>query len=196
MSPVIRIALFLIFCCASINNAAEAPQASGPEAKPSPASKPIPLIEIASKAQAALESLREIESGLFADQTTTSVTDGLSHLTAEIEAEIGDDTQLLSSNPSLNMLYGLKVSWQSFRDKLSVWDNDLTRSGISLEEELTRLEEQSKVWQLTLQSVQKGGTTPEILQRVKDVTDSSERTQQAVTSRRAQVLSLQSRISD
>jgi small-conductance mechanosensitive channel len=196
MRPVIRIALFLMFCCASSSHAAEARQAAGPEAKPSPASRPIPLIEIASKAQAALESLREIESGLFADQTTTSVTDGLSHLTAEIEAEIGDDTQLLSSNPSLNMLYPLKVSWQSFGDKLSAWNNELTRSGISLDEELTRLEEQNKVWQLTLQSVQQGGTAPEILQRVKDVTDSIERTQRAVTSRRAQVLSLQGRISD
>jgi len=196
MNRVIRIALFLTFCCASSSDAAEAQQASGPEAKPSPASKPISLLEIASKAQAALESLREIGSGLSADQTTTSLTDGLSHLTPEIEAEIGDDTQLLSSNPSLNMLYPLKVSWQSFGDKLSVWDNELTRSGISLEEELTRLEEQNKVWQLTLQSVQQGGTTPEILQRVKDVTDSIERTQQAVTSRRAEVLSLQGRISD
>jgi potassium-dependent mechanosensitive channel len=196
MRPVIRIALFLMFCCASSSHAAEAQQAAGPEAKPSPASRPISLIEIASKAQAALESLREIESGLFADQTTTSVTDGLSHLTAEIEAEIGDDTQLLSSNPSLNMLYPLKVSWQSFGDKLSAWNNELTRSGISLDEELTRLEEQNKVWQLTLQSVQQGGTAPEILQRVKDVTDSIERTQRVVTSRRAQVLSLQGRISD
>jgi len=136
MSPVIRIALFLIFCCASINNAAEAPQASGPEAKPSPASRPIPLIEIASKAQAALESLREIESGSSADQTTTSIADDLSHLTPAIEAEIGDDTELLSSNPSLQMLYPLKVSWQSFDDKLSALNNELTRSGISLDEQL------------------------------------------------------------
>jgi len=196
MRPVIRIALFLMFCCASSSHAAEAQQAAGPEAKPSPASRPIPLIEIASKAQAALESLREIESGLSAEQTTRSVDDGLSHLTAEIEAEIGDDTQLLSSNPSLNMLYPLKVSWQSFGDKLSAWNNELTRSGISLDEELARLEEQNKVWQLTLQSVQQGGTAPEILQRVKDVTDSIERTRQAVTSRRAQVLSLQDRTFD
>src|SRR5262249_29898225 len=138
MSPVIRIALLLIFCCASSSNAAEAQQASGPEAKPTPASKPIPLIEIASKAQAALQSLREIESSLSADQTAISVADGLSHLTAEIEAEIGDDTQLLSSSPSLQMLYPLKVSWQSFGDKLSAWNNELSRSGISLDEELAR----------------------------------------------------------
>jgi potassium-dependent mechanosensitive channel len=186
-------ALFLTFCSACGRNAAEAQQASKPEVKPSPTSTPIPLIEIASKAQAALESFREIESGLSADQTTTSVADGLSHLTAEIEDEIGDDTQLLSSSPSLQMLYPLKVSWQSFGDKLSAWNNELTRSGISLDEELARLDEQNKVWRLTLQSVQQGGATPEILQPIKDVIDSVEGTQKAVAPRRAQVLTLQNR---
>src|ERR1700751_318453 len=193
MSRVIRMALFLTFCSACGRNAAEAQQASKPEAKTSPTSTPIPLIEIASKAQAALESFREIESGLSADQTTTSVADGLSHLTAEIEDEIGDDTQLLSSSPSLQMLYPLKVSWQSFGDKLSAWNNELTRSGISLDEELARLDEQNKVWRLTLQSVQQGGATPEILQPIKDVIDSVEGTQKAVAPRRAQVLTLQNR---
>ena len=186
-------ALFLTFCCTCGRNATEAQQASRPEVKPSPTSTPIPLIEIASKAQAAMESFREIESGLSADQTTTSVADGLSHLTAEIEAEIGDDTQLLSSSPSLQMLYPLKVSWQSFGDKLLAWNNELTRSGISLDEELARLDEQNKVWRLTLQSVQQGGATPEILKPVNDVIDSVEGTQKAVAPRRAQVLTLQNR---
>jgi small-conductance mechanosensitive channel len=193
MSRVIRIALFLTFCCASGSNAAEAQQASRPETKPSPVSGPIPLIEIASKTQAALESLREIESGLSTDQTTTSAANGLSDLTAEIESEIGDDTQLLRSNPSLQMLYPLKVSWQSFGDKLSAWNNELTRSGITLDEDLARLDEQNKVWQQTLQSAQQGDTAPEILQRVKDVIDSIEGTRHAVDSYRAQVLALQSR---
>jgi potassium-dependent mechanosensitive channel len=193
MSRVIQMALFLTFCCAGGSNAAEPQQASGPEAKPSPASGAIPLIEIASKTQAALESLREIESGLSTDQTTTSVVSGLSDLTTEIESEIGDDTQLLRSNPSLQMLYPLKVTWQSFDDKLSAWNNELTRSGITLDEDLARLGGQNKVWQLTLQSAQQGGTTPEILPRVKDVIDSIEVTRQAVASHRAQVLALQNR---
>jgi hypothetical protein len=180
MSRVIRIVLFLTSCCACCSNAAEPQQASRPEAKPSPVSGAIPLIEIASKTEAALESLREIESGLSADQTTTSVASGLSDLTPEIESEIGDDTQLLRSNPSLQMLYPLKVSWQSFGDKLSAWNNELTRSGITLDEDLARLGEQNKVWQLTLQSAQQGGTTPEILQRVKDVIDSIEGTRHAI----------------
>ena len=186
-------ALFLTFCCAYVSNAAETQQPSRPEVTPNPKSTPIPPIEIASKAQHTLESLREIESGLSADQTTTSIADGLSHLTAEIETEIGDDAQLLGSNPSLQILYPLKVTWQSFGDKLSGWNNELTQSGVSLDKELARLDEQSKVWQLTLQSVEQSGTTPEILQRVKNVVDTIEATRQAVASPRAQVLTLQDR---
>jgi len=186
-------ALFLTFCCACGSNAAEPHQASGPEAKPSPVSGAIPPIEIASKTQAVLESLREIESGLSADKTTTSAANGLSDLTAEIESEIGDDTQLLRSNPSLQMLYALKVSWQSIGEKLSAWNDELTRSGITLDEDLARLGEQNKVWQLTLQSAQQSGTAPEILQRVKEVIDSIEGTRRAVASHRGQVLALQDR---
>jgi potassium-dependent mechanosensitive channel len=91
------------------------------------------------------------------------------------------------------MLYPLKLTWESFGDKLSTWNNELVSSGTSLDEGLASLDEQNKVWQLTLQSVKQGGGTPQVLQRVKDVIDSMGTTRQAVDSRRAQILDLQNR---
>jgi hypothetical protein len=193
MRRVVPIALFLTFCCASSSNLAGAQQAPAPKGKANPSPTPIPIIKVASEAASALESLREIESSSSADPTATSVADGLSRLTGEIDAEIGDDLQLLRSNPTLQMLYPLKLTWESFGDKLSTWNNELVSSGTSLDEGLASLDEQNKIWQLTLQSAKQGGGTPEVLRRVKDVIDSIGATRQAVDSRRARILDLQNR---
>ena len=190
---VVRIALFLTFCWAASSNLIEAQQASAPKGKASPSPTPISIIKVASEAESALESLREIESSSSADPTATSVADGLSRLTSEIDAQIADDLELLRSNPTLQMLYPLKLTWQSFGAKLSAWNNELVRSGTSLDEGLATLDEQNKIWQLTLQSAKQGAATPKVLQRVKDVIDSLGATRQAVDSRRAQILDLQNR---
>ena len=174
---------------------AEAQEASASPVKPSSASTPIPVLKVASNAESAMESLHEIGAGLANDQTKTSVADDLSHLTSEIEARIADDVELLRSNPSLQMLYRLKLTWESFGNKLSAWNSELTRSGTNLEQWLARLDELNKIWQLTLQSAKQAGAPPEVLQRVQVVVDSIAGMRQAVDSRRVQVLTLQNRAS-
>jgi hypothetical protein len=187
---VIRIALFLTFCWASSGNLAAAQQASASEVKPSSVPTPIPVIKVASEAESAMEPLHEIAASLASDQTTESVADGLSRLTSEIETRIVEDLGLLRSNPPLQMLYRLKLTWQNFGDKVSAWNSELTRTGTSLDEELARLDELDKIWQSTLHSVKQAGTPPEVLQREQAVIDSIGETRQAVDARRAQVLSL------
>jgi small-conductance mechanosensitive channel len=149
-------------------------------------------MKVASEAASALESLREVQSSLSADTTATGVSDGLSRLTGEINAQIADDAELLRSNPTLQMLYPIKITWQNFSEKLSAWNNNLTRSGTNLDEELARLDEKNRIWQLTLQSIQ-GSGMPEVVRRAKDVIDSIRETRQAVDSRRPQILDLQNR---
>ena len=193
MQLLIQIVLFLTFCWASSGNMAEAQEASASPAKPSSAPTPIPVLKVASEAESAIESLHEIGASLANDQTTTSVADDLAHLTSEIEARIGDDVELLRSNPPFQMLFRLRLTWQSFGNKLSAWSNELTRSGTNLEQWLAHLDELNKIWQLTLQSAKQAGAPPEVLQRVQVVVDSIAGMRQAVDSRRAQVLTLQNR---
>jgi hypothetical protein len=169
---VIRIVLFLAFCWASSGNMAPAQQASASRVKPSSAPTPIPVIKVASEAESAIEPLHEIAASLASDQTAASVADGLSRLTSEIDIRIVEDIGLLRSNPPLQMLYRLKLTWQNFDDKVSAWNRELSRSGSSLDEELARLDELDKIWQSTLQSVKQAGTPPEVLQRVQAVIDS------------------------
>src|SRR4029077_12292435 len=120
----------------------------------------------------------------------------LSILTNEIDARVADDTSLLTTSPSLDMLYRLKRTWEDFGVRLLVSARELTRHATSLEEQLARVDQLSKTWQATLQSAKQPETPPLVLQSVQSVVNSIERTRQATESGRDRVLTLQSRLSE
>src|SRR6516165_11196160 len=107
-----------------------------------------------------------------------------------------EDKRLLTSSPSLEVLFPLKLAWQSFDARLSVSARELAQHATSVEEQLGRLDKLDKTWQATLQSAKQPGTPPPVLQSVQSVVDSVERTRKATDAGQAQVLGFQSRISE
>jgi hypothetical protein len=197
MRRVIRIGLFIILALVSSGGSALGQQASVLPAKPSSAPTPIPLADVPLEAQSALDSLKEIDASVSRDQSTADViARTLSDLTSEIDPRIGEDTRLLRASPSLDMLYRIKLTWQNFDDKLSALARELTQRAISLSEELAGLNQLNKTWQQTLQSAKQPEAPPPVLQSVQSVVDSIEQTRQATESCRAQVLTLQNRLSE
>jgi potassium-dependent mechanosensitive channel len=195
--PIIRIALLIILTFVSSGGTAPAQQASASPAKPNPAPTPIPLAKVPLEAQSALASLQEIDANVSGDQSSADgIARTLSVLTSEIDERIDDDRRLLTTSPSLDMLYRLKLTWQNFAVRLSVSARELTRHATSLEEQLARLDQLNKTWQATLQSAKQPETPPPVLQRVQSVVDSLERTRQTAESGRDHVLTLQSRLSE
>ena len=172
-------------------------QASASPAKPIPVPTPIPLARVPLDAQAALASLQEIDADISRDQSNV---DGASHnlldLANEIDVRVADDTRFLTTSPSLDLLYRLKLAWRNFALRLSVSDGELTRHATSLEEQLAHLDQLNKTWQSTLPSAKQPGTPPIILQSVQSVLDSDARAQKAAEASRTQVLALQSRLSE
>ena len=195
--PAIRIVLLIILALVSSGGTAPGQPASGSPAKPNPAPTSIPLAKVPLEAQSALASLQEIDANVSKDQSSA---DGsarsLSDLTSEIDARIADDTRLLTTSPSLDVLYRLKLAWEKFGVRLSVSAHELTQHSSSLEEQLVRLDQLNKTWQATLQSAKQPQTPPPVLQSVQSVVDSVERTQQAAESGRDHVLTLQSHLSE
>src|SRR5260370_15288828 len=101
MRRVIRIGLFITFCWVLSGNTAAAQQSSAAPSKPSPTNPlptPIPLAEVASQAQSAMESLRDIEASLSTDQITTTVEKRLPHLTKEINSRTAENAKLLAGS--------------------------------------------------------------------------------------------------
>ena len=127
--PVIRIVLLIILALVSSGGTAPGQQASGSPAKPNPAPTPIPLAKVPLEAQSALTSLQEIDANVSRDQSSADgIARTLSDLTSEIDARIADDTRLLTTSPSLDMLYRLKLAWENFGVRLSVSARELTRA--------------------------------------------------------------------
>jgi len=197
MHPIIRIVLFIIMALVSSGGAAPSQPASASPAKPTQAPTPIPLAKVPLEAQSALTSLQEIDGNVSGDQSSADgIARTLLDLTSEIDARIADDTRLLTTSPSLDMLYRLKLTWENFGVRLLVSARELTQHATSLEEQLARLDQLNKTWQATLQSAKQPDTPPPVLQRVQSVVDSIERTRQTAESGRDHVLTLQSRLSE
>src|SRR5262245_57795700 len=194
---MIRIVCLIILALVSIAGTALSQQASASPAKPTPAPTPIPLAKVPLESQSTLASLQEIEANVSRDQSSAeTIGRTLAKLTNEIDARAAEDRRLLTSSPSLEVLYPLKLAWQSFGLRLSASARELAQHATSLEEQLGRLEKLDKTWQATLQSAKQPETPPPVLQSVQSVVDSVARTRQATESGQARVFVLQSRISE
>jgi potassium-dependent mechanosensitive channel len=197
MHPVIRIVLLIILVLVSSASTAPSEQASASPAKPTPAPTPVPLAKVPLEAQSALTSLQEIEANVSRDQSNADgIARTVSDLTSEIDARIADDNRLLTTSPSLDVLYRLKLAWKTFDVRLLVSARELTQDATSLEEQLGRLDKLNKTWQATPQSAKQGETPPPVLQSMQSVVNSVERTRQATESGQAHVLALQSHLSE
>ena len=196
MQRPIRIVFLLFLVLATSGVTAPGQQASGSPAKPSAVLTPIPLIKVPLEAQSAVASLQEIEADVSRDQSSADE-DGrtLLELTNEIDSRIDDDTKVLNSSPSLDVLYRLKLSWRNFGLRLSVLEAELTRYASSMEEQLARVDQLNRNWQATLQSAKQPQIPPTVLQSVQNVVDSIERTRQVSEFGQDHILTLQSKLS-
>src|SRR5271166_4379586 len=196
IADLVRI-LLIILALVFSGGTAPGQQASGSPAKPTPAPTPIPLAKAPLEAQSALTSLQGIDANVSRDRSSADgIARTLSELTSEIDARIADDTRLLTTSPSLDMLYRLKLNWEDFGVRLLVSARELSAHATSLEEQLARLDQLNKTWQATLQSANQPETPPLVLQSVQSVVGSIERTQHAAESGRDHFLTLQSRLSE
>ena len=196
MQLTIRIVFLILLVLASSGVTAPSQPASGSSAKPSSVPTPIPLIKIPLEAQSAVASLQEIEADVSKDQSSADeIGRTLLEVANEIDSRVDDDTRVLNSSPSLDVLYRLKLSWRNFGLRLSVLEVGLTRYASSMEEQLARVDQLNRNWQATLQSAKQPQTPTTVLQSVQNVVDSIERTQQAAESGQDHVLTLQSKLS-
>src|SRR6516164_454116 len=120
MQPVIRIVLVIMLALVSSPGTVLSQQVSASAAKPTPAPTPIPLAKVPLEAQSTLASLQEIEANVSRDQSSAeAIGRTLPELKNEIDARTAEDRRLLTSSPSLEVLFPLKLAWQSFGARLS-----------------------------------------------------------------------------
>jgi len=156
----------------------------------------IPLPEIIAQGESVSATLQTIEATVSADKTTQVVQQDLPVITQEISARLEENSKVLSRNPSLELLRKLSSEWQDIREETSGWKHDLTRRAEQLNEDLKRLSQLGKVWDLTRDSVDQTNMPPEISQKVDVVIGEIKKTRENVEAQQALILTLQSQVAE
>jgi potassium-dependent mechanosensitive channel len=191
-SIVVTALLALNFVSATIQAQDASPSSSrSPSATAAPT--PIALDQVPSEAESAFSELHQIEDTLSKARAALESTDiGLTNLKAEIKARMAEDARILAGNPSLDLLYPLRTTWQTYTVNLTNSEQDLTQRAANLEDQLASLKQMNQVWQPTLESAPQINMPPAVLQRVQKVVERIDKTKRTAESDRAQVLTLQS----
>ena len=151
-SIVVTALLALNFVSANIQ-AQDASPSPSPSPSATAAPTPIALDQVPAEAESAFGELHQIEDTLSKARAALESTDvGLTNLKAEIKARMAEDARILAGNPSLDLLYPLRTTWQTYTTSLTNSEQDLTQRAANLEDQLASLKQMNQVWQPTLQS--------------------------------------------
>jgi potassium-dependent mechanosensitive channel len=192
LRSAVGIIVFSIFSFA-LAQTPPGPEAS-PTAKASPEPTPIPLTTVVSEMQSTMTTLEEIDTSAARVQSNTdAIVTKLSQLTGEMNPRLAEDSKLLATSPSLDILYRVKLTWQDLGRNLNALARELTQHAASLEQELVDLNRLAKTWRTTLESAKQSNAPVQPLQTA---VDSIEQRRQALEASRARVLTLLSEISD
>jgi potassium efflux system protein len=120
-TPMNRIGLLIVMVLAG------AAVAAGPATVPTTRPALVDLTSVATQAESVTITLRQVEADAASDRTPDRVNAELPGLTAEIDARLDETSNLLASNPSLQVLDGLAGDWEAIDRELDGWSKGLQR---------------------------------------------------------------------
>lgn len=171
--------------------ATNAPATNAPAA--TPPVTPIALGDVVAQAQSIMAKLRDDQASLAVDQITQLVEENLPVVTRDIEEREAEDKRLLGSNPSLSNLQNSQAAWRALATNLAASEKTLSDRANRVNTQLSRLNQQSRNWQATVNSTNKTAP-PEITQQIKAVLAAIAETTKAAQAAQSQILSVQGRI--
>ena len=188
--------LFLCFASgAQAQNESPSP-ASSPSATPTPAPTAVPLPDIVSASDSTSEGLNDIRSELSSNKTVDNITRELAATTKEIDARELETRRVLRPGVPLETLGDFETRWQKLADQLTAWGRQLTDRATAHDRELTQMSATRTTWKATLELAGKSNAPPEVVQRVNQVLQGIDATEEMLQNRRADVLSLQTRVAE
>lgn len=174
--------------------AAPTSPAASATASPTPNPTPIPLPDLATEASNTTKALHDIGTSIASDEVRTKILNGLPTLTQDIDARTIEADKVLSGSPSLEMLSELGTEWRSLYDTAKGWSRDLVRRATELDAQLTHLARLAETWRVTAANARTANLPPETADQINTVVRSIQQSRGSLESRRAEILSLQSRL--
>ena len=167
-----------------------------PSPTPTPAPTAVPLPDIVSSSDSTSEGLNDIRSELSSNKTVDNITRELAATTKEIDARELETRRILRPGVPLETLGDFETRWQKLADQLTAWGRQLTDRATTHDRELTQMSATRTTWKATLELAGKSNAPPEVMQRINQVLQGIDATEEMLQNRRADVLSLQTRVAE
>jgi potassium efflux system protein len=163
---------------------------------PTPAPTAVALPDIVSSSDSTSEGLKDIRSELSSNKTVDNITHELAATTKEIDARELETRRILRPGVPLETLGDFATRWQTLADQLTAWSRQLTDRATTHDRELTQMSATRTTWKATLELAGKSNAPPEVMQRINQVLQGIDATEEMLQNRRAAVLSLQTRVAE
>ena len=168
-----------------------APQAAQPA---QPTATPIPVPEIAQRAEDVATLLRQSAERLATDPEVQDVETRLPAASEWIRRRLVGTTQTLDSSPSSSALADLSDSWLVMRSELTGWNATLTRRATQLERELSQFEGLRATWSASRTEALASRVPTPVLERINATLEAIVVARGSVGGELTRVLSLQDRV--
>ena len=188
--------LFLCFAFGAQAQDASPSPAPSPSATPTAAPTAVPLPDIVAASDSASEGLNEIQSELSSSKTVDNVTHELAVTTKEIDASELETRRILRPGVTLETLSEFEIRWQKLADQLTASSRQLTDRATVLDHEVTQMSATRTTWTATLEFARQSNAPSEVTQRISQVLQGIDATEEMLQKRRADVLSLQTRVAE
>jgi small-conductance mechanosensitive channel len=171
-----------------------------PSASPAPAEPPqtavlpIPLSDIAARAQSVDQVLRRAREQLAPEVRITSIEAALPGVTARLQEESDALEELLPSGPSSEALQEAKRGFRAGGEQLGAWRRLLTSRIENLESPLAEIGQLQHQWKLTQEEARRSGAPGAVLEQVAGVRSGLQGVSEKLKDRRGQLLALQNQI--
>ena len=163
-----------------------------PSAAPSP--EPVPLSEVAKRLEASRRLLREISE--------RSEPAELAEVAKEIEAtrsafagDVKNAQTTITGVLRAEEIWDLEISWKNRAAKVAKWQTMISGWNSQLYEDLTRLDQEEKIWELSLKSYPPRSLPAEVERAIRDVLGELRKARSQVQGRLAKVLVLENELS-
>jgi len=188
--------LFLCFAFGAQAQDASPSPAPSPSATPTAAPTAVPLPDIVAASDSASEGLNEIQSELSSSKTVDNVTHELAVTTKEIDAYEIETRRILRPGVTLETLSEFEIRWQKLADQLTASSRQLTDRATALDREVTQMSATRATWKATLEFARQSNAPSEVTQGISQVLQRIDATEEMLQKRRADVLSLQTRVAE
>ncbi|MEZ5347039.1 MAG: mechanosensitive ion channel [Pyrinomonadaceae bacterium] len=184
-------------------------KSSSPVPTPTPIPTPIPVGAVSEQSQITAERLGKIRDGLGKSPSIQVIESDLPKLKNELDSRVSETTKLLAARPSLETLRNVEQDWNGLSKNIPVWKEDLSSQISALDNYVREIENLNDQWGKTLgtlTSTQESSTDGNsntnlvdipavVIEEVKATLRSISGTRKLVEERRAELLTLQSRVS-